>query len=168
LLKFGSTRKKLEETKKEIKNQALEKLKVTKFRKIEFREKGQDYRGILNQLRTMYKYFFNFLFRNDIDLETINGPNTKITGCIYIKDENLENLAAESFRMYGYSNLLHPDIFCSARFIESQLIKIGIDLFNGNENTCGITTTGGTESILFACLAYRNRGFTMGIEHPEM
>jgi sphinganine-1-phosphate aldolase len=71
--------------------------------------------------------------------------------------------------MYGYSNLLHPDVFCSARFIETQLIKICVDLFNGDkEKACGITTSGGTESIIFACLAYRNRGYKMGIKHPEM
>lgn len=72
-------------------------------------------------------------------------------------------------RMYSYSNLLHPDVFCSARFIESQVIKMGIDLFNGRENEhCGITTTGGTESILLAMLAYRNLGHKNGIKHPEM
>lgn len=70
--------------------------------------------------------------------------------------------------MYGYSNLLHADIFCSARFIETQLIKMGVELFHGKENACGVTTSGGTESILFACMAYRNRGYTMGIENPEM
>jgi sphinganine-1-phosphate aldolase len=45
---------------------------------------------------------------------------------------------------------------------------MGCDFFNGNENTCGISTSGGTESILFACLAYRNRGYKMGITDPEM
>jgi hypothetical protein len=58
-LKFGSTRQKLEKTKKEIKDKTLEKLKVTKFKKIEFREKGQDYQTVLNKLRTMYFYLSN-------------------------------------------------------------------------------------------------------------
>ncbi len=49
--------------------------------------------------------------------------------------------------MYSYENLLHPDIFVSARFIESELVKMGIELFHGaKEGACGITTTGGTES----------------------
>ncbi len=52
-MKFGSARKKLEKTKIEIKEKAMEKLKVTKFKKIEFREKGQDYQTILNKLRIM-------------------------------------------------------------------------------------------------------------------
>jgi sphinganine-1-phosphate aldolase len=57
----------------------------------------------------------------------------------------------------------------SARFVEAELVKIGIDLFNGNQQeTCGITSTGGTESILFAIFAYRNRAIQKGIEQPEL
>jgi sphinganine-1-phosphate aldolase len=56
----------------------------------------------------------------------------------------------------------------SARFIESELIKIGVELFNGSQETCGITSTGGTESILFAMYAYRNRAIAKGVEHPEL
>jgi hypothetical protein len=52
-LKFGSTRAKLEKTKKEIKEKALEKLNVSKFKKIEFRDKGEDHQKILNQMRKM-------------------------------------------------------------------------------------------------------------------
>jgi sphinganine-1-phosphate aldolase len=71
--------------------------------------------------------------------------------------------------MYSYDNLLHPDVFCSARFIESQLIKLGVELFNGGKDECcGVTTTGGSESIQMAMMAYRNRGYALGIKHPEM
>jgi sphinganine-1-phosphate aldolase len=110
------------------------------------------------------------LFRNDHDKTAIgDGPNTKITGTIYINDSEIESLVGETVRLYGYSNLLHPDLFCSARFIEASLVKLGIELFNGDKDkACGITTSGGTESILFACLAYRNRGYKMGIKKPEL
>ena len=98
-----------------------------------------------------------------------NTKDTKLTGCVYINDDKIKTIAGEAMRMYAYSNLLHPDVYCSARFIESQLIKITLDLFHGKEGEqCGITTTGGTESILLAMLAYRNRGYKNGIKHPEM
>jgi sphinganine-1-phosphate aldolase len=77
-------------------------------------------------------------------------------------------MTGEVMKYFSFSNLLHPDIFCAGRFIEAQVIKLGIDMFNGNDNCCGITTSGGSESILYACLAYRNRGYKKGIEHPEM
>ena len=111
----------------------------------------------------------NLYFRNNVDKEAIGGVHTKITGSIYINDTEIEGIVSEAVRMYSYSNLLHPDIFCSARFIESELIKMGMDMFNSDkEKGCGITTSGGTESILFACMAYRNRAYKMGIKKPEM
>lgn len=71
--------------------------------------------------------------------------------------------------MYSYENLLHPDVFYSARFIESELIKIGVELFHGPKDTgCGISTSGGTESILMAMMSYRNIGLKKGIKWPEM
>lgn len=70
--------------------------------------------------------------------------------------------------MYSYANLLHPDVFASARFLESELVRIGRSLFTGNDDVVGLTTSGGTESILSAILAFRNRAFQRGVEHPEM
>ena len=58
-----------------------------------------------------------------------------------------------------------------------------LTLFNGDENTCGNVgffvigllnkkvsqiTSGGSESILMAMHACRNRALDIGIEHPEM
>lgn len=56
----------------------------------------------------------------------------------------------------------------SARFIESSLIKLGIEFFNGDEEVCGITTYGGSDSIIHAILAYKNRAKKLGITNPEM
>jgi sphinganine-1-phosphate aldolase len=67
-----------------------------------------------------------------------------------------------------FSNLLHPQIFCGSRFIESEIIRISLELFKGNDECCGITSYGGTESILLAILAYRNYGESKGITAPEV
>jgi hypothetical protein len=56
-LKFPATRKRIEKTKQEIKEKALEKLKYNKFKSIEFRDKGDNYQTVLNKLRAMYSYF---------------------------------------------------------------------------------------------------------------
>merc|ERR1711971_712315 len=42
------------------------------------------------------------------------------------------------------------------------------DLFNGSSDSCGCVTTGGTESIILACKAYREKGREAGIEIGEM
>ncbi len=56
-MKLPATRKRIEKTKQEIKEKALEKLKSNKFKSIEFRDKGENYQSVLNKLRTMYYYF---------------------------------------------------------------------------------------------------------------
>lgn len=66
----------------------------------------------------------------------------------------------------------YPLYYPSARYIERTLVNIGIDLFKGtcldSDKICGLLTTGGTESILFAILSYRNRALSKGIEEPEL
>lgn len=42
--------------------------------------------------------------------------------------------------------------------MEAEIIRWTLDLYKGDENTCGIVTSGGTESIILAILAYREQG----------
>jgi len=61
--------------------------------------------------------------------------------------------------------------FESSRHIEKELIKICVDLFRGSnteDKICGLITSGGTESILFAMLSYLKMGRDRGITEPEM
>ena len=39
--------------------------------------------------------------------------------------------------------------------MESEILKMVLRMFNGPEGSCGITTSGGTESIILAICAYR-------------
>lgn len=41
-------------------------------------------------------------------------------------------------------------------------------MYNGDQNVCGILTSGGTESNLLACLAYREFGLKKGITKPNI
>lgn len=43
-----------------------------------------------------------------------------------------------------------------------------LDLFNGSQDACGLTTSGGTESILLAMLSYREWGKKRGITKPNI
>jgi len=53
--------------------------------------------------------------------------------------------------------------------MEAEIIRMILNLYNGDENTCGIGTSGGTESIILACLAYREKGRAeKGITHPNI
>jgi len=39
--------------------------------------------------------------------------------------------------------------------MEAEVIRWTLDLYHGDKETCGVLTSGGTESILLAMLAYR-------------
>ena len=61
------------------------------------------------------------------------------------------------YGMSAWSNPLHPDTFPGIRKMEAEIVRMCCDLFNGNPSTsCGCMTTGGTESIILACKAYRD------------
>jgi len=43
------------------------------------------------------------------------------------------------------------------------------DIFSGGPETCGAVTSGGTESIIMACKAYRDHGrAVLGITEPNI
>lgn len=85
-------------------------------------------------------------------------PTDKISGKTFNDDgTELKNINYQGALTYSYSNLLHPDVFVSSRFFESELIKHMLSLFNGSDLTnCGITTYSNTESLILIFLAYKN------------
>jgi len=53
--------------------------------------------------------------------------------------------------------------------MEAEIIRWTLDLYNGNAESCGIVTSGGTESILLSMLAYREKARSeKGITSPNM
>ncbi|XP_046829566.1 sphingosine-1-phosphate lyase isoform X2 [Vespa crabro] len=93
----------------------------------------------------------------------------RVSGTVYRNDSGLMCLMADVYKIASYTNPLHPDVFPGVCKMEAEVIRISCRLFNGDENTCGTMTTGGTESIILACKAYRDYGREFkGIERPEM
>ncbi|VDN58737.1 unnamed protein product [Dracunculus medinensis] len=137
-------------------------------------------------VKTIHKYdtdknFIKFLPENPIDFDEIIKISEKyelmssfnekqISGAIYTlhKDDEHIKLLLKIFESYAYSNPLHPDIFPGCRRMESEVIKIVSNLFHGDDNVRGVMTSGGTESIMLAMLAYRNLAYSKGIKDPEM
>lgn len=53
--------------------------------------------------------------------------------------------------------------------MEAEIVSMVLGMYNNAENGAGSTTSGGTESILLACKAYRDWGRKVkGITQPEM
>ncbi|GAA5867377.1 hypothetical protein JCM8547_003325 [Rhodosporidiobolus lusitaniae] len=111
-----------------------------------------------------------------------NVPNTKweegrVSGAVYNGSEEVGRIWREAFEKFEVSNPLHADVFPGVRAMDSAIVSICLSLFNSplpvdavDENGgCGTTTSGGTESILMACKAYRDRArVEYGITEPEM
>jgi sphinganine-1-phosphate aldolase len=53
------------------------------------------------------------------------------------------------------SNPLHIDEFIYVTQMEAEIIRWTVDLYRGDDEACGILTSGGTESIILGMLAYR-------------
>ena len=53
--------------------------------------------------------------------------------------------------------------------MESEIIAMTLALFNAPPGGAGATTSGGTESILMACLSARQKAYVeRGVTEPEM
>ncbi|KAF7274077.1 hypothetical protein GWI33_013237 [Rhynchophorus ferrugineus] len=91
------------------------------------------------------------------------------SGAVYAHDEVVLDLVAETFKVSSYTNPLHPDLFPGLCKMEAEVIRIVCNLFHGDEESCGSMTSGGTESIMMACKAYRDYAReTRGVRKPEM
>ncbi|XP_067011036.1 sphingosine-1-phosphate lyase [Anabrus simplex] len=92
-----------------------------------------------------------------------------VSGAVYNFDPDLIKLLTEVYGRASYTNPLHPDIFPGVCKMEAEVVRMTANLFHGGPDSCGVMTTGGTESILMACKAYRDYAIEeQGIKHPEI
>ena len=113
---------------------------------------------------------------NNADMELIladrkNNVNSKISGCLYICDTDLESKIQDINNRYLFSNPLHPDIFPDLIKMESEVIKMVGNLFDLPNEGGGNITTGGTESTILALKAYKKMYYDkhwMNLSKPEV
>ncbi|XP_053730187.1 sphingosine-1-phosphate lyase 1 isoform X1 [Synchiropus splendidus] len=91
-----------------------------------------------------------------------------VSGAVYWGDETLTKLLVKVYGDFAWSNPLHPDIFPGVRKMEAEVVRMACTLFRGGPNSCGTVTSGGTESILMACKAYRDMAYERGVKYPEI
>ena len=93
----------------------------------------------------------------------------RVSGTVYHGGQDLTNLLAEAYRMYAISNPLHPEVFPGVRRMEAESVQMVLNMYNAPTDGCGTMTSGGTESIIMACKAYRDMYKDLkGIKYPEM
>ncbi|XP_036067188.1 sphingosine-1-phosphate lyase 1-like isoform X2 [Oryzias melastigma] len=101
-------------------------------------------------------------------LNDVQWEKGRVSGAVYWGDETLTKLLVKVYGDFAWSNPLHPDIFPGVRKMEAEVVRMSCSLFNGGPDSCGTVTSGGTESILMACKAYREMAYERGVKHPEI
>lgn len=66
------------------------------------------------------------------------------------------------------TNALHVEEFEMISQCEAEIIRMCCNMYHGDKDTCGLISSGGTESIILACLAARERGKERGVTMPNM
>ena len=90
-------------------------------------------------------------------------------GMVYDGGPSVHEVAEAVAAMFLHDNALNTMAFPSLGAIQSEVTGICADLFHGAPGAAGFMTSGGTESILMAVKAARERGREeRGITAPEM
>ena len=131
----------------------------------EFPEEGIPQDTILEQMRSM------------AEREDTRWENGKCSGTMYCGDHEHYAFLNEAFGYYSHVNALQRDMCPSMSRFESEIIAMTLDMLNGNavekynpnQKACGALGFGGTESILNAVVAYRDKArIERGVTQPEM
>lgn len=87
-----------------------------------------------------------------------------VSGAVYHGDPEHVKLLADVYALSSQSNPLHADVWPSTTKYESEIVSMTAHLLGASalpagdgEEVCGVVTSGGTESILLAMKAYRDR-----------
>ena len=103
------------------------------------------------------------------EMEHTRWEDGKVSGAVYHGGNALVKLQAEAFEKFSVSNPIHPDVFPGVRKMEAEVVAMVLSMFNAPHGAAGVTTSGGTESILMACLGARQKAYVeRGVTEPEM
>ncbi len=107
---------------------------------------------------------------------TVRSCTTIVTSCLpkivsfglIDGGDDLCKVIVSAFERYCVSNPLHPDVFPAIRKMEAEIVAMCLRLYN-NPDGAGVTTSGGTESIIMSVKTHRDWArATKGITEPEM
>lgn len=92
-----------------------------------------------------------------------------VSGAVYHGEDELLKLQTEAYGKFTVANPIHPDVFPGVRKMEAEVVAMVLNLFNAPQGAAGVSTSGGTESILMACLGARQKAYAeRGVTEPEM
>lgn len=120
------------------------------------RSEGRDASEVLEELRV----------KRESDARWQDG---KTFGMVYNGGPEVHKIAEQAAMLYLHENALNIRAFPSLGSIQSEVCNWTAELFNGPDTASGFMTSGGTESLLCAVKAARERGKAeRGITKPQM
>ncbi|KAJ6787401.1 hypothetical protein PWT90_04801 [Aphanocladium album] len=92
-----------------------------------------------------------------------------VSGAVYHGESDLIKLQTDAYGLFTVANPIHPDVFPGVRKMEAEVVSMVLNMFHAPQGAAGASTSGGTESILLACLAARQKAYIeRGVTEPEM
>ncbi|RMZ43950.1 hypothetical protein AFCA_012625 [Aspergillus flavus] len=103
------------------------------------------------------------------NLDHTRWEDGRVSGAVYHGGNELLEMQTRAIGKFSVSNPIHPDVFPGVRKMEAEIVAMILAAFHGPEDGAGVTTSGGTESIIMACLAAREKAAAeRGVTNPEM
>ncbi|XP_038223006.1 sphingosine-1-phosphate lyase [Zerene cesonia] len=106
--------------------------------------------------------------RDHLSLGAYDWKGGNVSGAVYHTSEDICRVACDAYALAAYTNPLHADVFPGVNKMEAEVVRMAANLFHGDDQCCGTVTTGGTESIMMACKAFRDLAYNNGISNPQM
>lgn len=123
-------------------------------------ERGLTHKGILTMMEDIKKH------------EMSQWEEGYVSGAVYHGDDKHIDFLNKIYAINSQSNPLHTDVWPSAAKFESEIVAMTADMLGAGrteDEICGVVSSGGTESILLAMKAYRDRARKeKKITKPEM
>ena len=129
--------------------------------------------GIIRHLTLPTEGWDEERVRKELDdlgkMEHTRWEDGLVSGAVYHGGDDLISLQAEAFKSFGVANPIHPDVFPGVRKMEAEVVAMVLAMFKAPMGAAGVTTSGGSESILMACLSARQKAYVeRGVTEPEM
>ena len=100
---------------------------------------------------------------------TCGGASGRALTLAYVPPDGVLALQAEAYARFLGENALNTDAFPSLRMLQADVVDIVSGWLHGGAEAAGFLTSGGTESILLAVRAARERArVERGVTEPEM
>lgn len=103
-----------------------------------------------------------------LQADDVDWRGGRVFSLAYFAGDDVYKVAQRAYAKFLSTNALNVSAFPSLRKLQNDVVGMVADLLHGGSDAAGFMTSGGTESLLLAVKAARERGKLRGITRPEM